>query len=318
MKVRAVFNRDGGAFQTMDMPAFALRTSSVFAEHGIRVVPEIVAGRDLMKALLAAASQPDTDLLLAAGGDGTVSAAAAVAWRKNIAFGVLPAGTMNLFARALGIPLDLETALSVLATGRIAKCDVATANGKPFLHQFSLGFHPRVVRMRGAYAYAGRIGKMVASLRAIAAVVTRPRRFRVAVTIDGKRQDARLSALSVSNNRMQPGLPPIAGTLTGGELAVYMVSEVRTVTLLRLVAGPFSGWLDRAAPILERTGTDVRLGFGQGRHVEATLDGELIESEAEVHIRIHPGGLSVLMPRMDEAAPGKATAPLGDHEAEQW
>src|SRR6185369_688327 len=103
MHVIGVFNRDGGTFKTTDMDQFAARAREVFAAHGHELEPRVVDGRSLID-----------ELERAAGGDGTVSAAAGIAYKYGIPLGVIPAGTMNLFARSLGLPLRLEQALEAL------------------------------------------------------------------------------------------------------------------------------------------------------------------------------------------------------------
>jgi diacylglycerol kinase family enzyme len=67
------------------------------------------------------------DVMLAAGGDGTVSTAAGIALATGMPLAVLPAGTMNLFARALQLPLDLSAAMEAIAGGEIGAVDIATA-----------------------------------------------------------------------------------------------------------------------------------------------------------------------------------------------
>src|SRR5689334_7815847 len=117
MHVIGVFNRDGGTFKTTDMEQFAARAREIFAAHGHELDARVVDGKSLMAELERAAGE--AEMLLAGGGDGTVSAAAGVAYKYGIPLGVVPAGTMNLFARSLGLPLKLEDALEALAAGEV-------------------------------------------------------------------------------------------------------------------------------------------------------------------------------------------------------
>src|SRR5690606_30564472 len=136
-------------------------------------------GSDVAAALRKAATTDGVDAILAGGGDGTISTAAGIAYETGMPLAVLPAGTMNLFARALKVPLDLNEALEALAGGRLGEVDVATANGRLFVHQFGVGIHARLVRIREGMTYSSRVGKIFASLRAIAAAVIRPPVFEV-------------------------------------------------------------------------------------------------------------------------------------------
>ena len=160
MRFIAVLNRDGGTFRTIDLDAFCGRMTETLQKAGHRVDIERVAGRDI-EAAIAKAAASRADILLAGGGDGTISAAAAALMGKKKALAILPAGTMNLFARGLGIPQSLDAAVEAFATGEIKAIDMASANGRPFVHQFSIGMHAKMVGMRDKMEFASRLGKIV-------------------------------------------------------------------------------------------------------------------------------------------------------------
>src|SRR5262245_20194101 len=98
MRFTAVLNRDGGILRTTDLTAFAERMRATLERHHHRLDVEIV-GAAAIEAALTRAAASRSDVVIAGGGDGTVSAAAAALMRKRKALAVLPAGTMNLFAR---------------------------------------------------------------------------------------------------------------------------------------------------------------------------------------------------------------------------
>src|ERR1044071_1875072 len=87
-------------------------------------------------------------VLVAAGGDGTLSAVADVVRGTETALGVIPAGTMNHFAKDLGIPLDPGEAGQVIGTGRCIRVDVGEVNGRAFINNASLGIYADLVRKR--------------------------------------------------------------------------------------------------------------------------------------------------------------------------
>ena len=119
MRVLAILNRDGGTLKTTNLDDFGAHLQSVFSEAGHVLDLKISAGSQIEKALKDAAANKNVDVILAGGGDGTISSAAAVAWKSGKALGVIPAGTMNLYARTIGIPLDIMDAASALAKGEI-------------------------------------------------------------------------------------------------------------------------------------------------------------------------------------------------------
>ncbi|MGC3974964.1 MAG: diacylglycerol kinase family protein [Nitrospira sp.] len=177
MRFAAVLNQDGG---TLAHHRYGRILRSVFAGRsktaGHSVEIDIVAGRDIAAALEKAIARRDIDVVLAGGGDGTISTAASLLMNKKKALAILPAGTMNLFARGLGIPQTLEAALQSFADGEVIAVDMASANGQPFVHQFSVGMHAKMVQLREKMDFGSRLGKMQASVRAAWAAIKIRRR----------------------------------------------------------------------------------------------------------------------------------------------
>ncbi|RUW82229.1 diacylglycerol kinase family lipid kinase, partial [Mesorhizobium sp. M8A.F.Ca.ET.059.01.1.1] len=96
MKFAAVLNRDGGTLRTTDISAFSDRMRQTLESAGHSLSIDIVAGKDVVETLDNAVSRRAVDVVLAGGGDGTISAAAARLMGKKKALAILPAGTMNL------------------------------------------------------------------------------------------------------------------------------------------------------------------------------------------------------------------------------
>lgn len=300
MRVAAIFNRDSGTLRTMDLDAFCSEAVAVFAEAGHEVQCHIVSGGEVLTQIERFCVAPDIDAVIAAGGDGTISAAAAIAHRTGKTLGVLPAGTMNLFARALGVPPDIRKALHAVANGTVEHVDLATANGQPFVHQFGVGIHPRLVRIRDGMVYHSRIGKMLASLRAIAAAALNPPRFDVEFEDESGRRKRTVSGIAISNNPLDDGPVPVAQRLDTGRLGVYYAGSVTTGELISLFIDVLVGrW--RANPQVTELETEsLVLHFPKRkREVHAVIDGELIELERDVELMILPRALSVILPAKD-------------------
>jgi undecaprenyl-diphosphatase len=103
-----------------------------------------------------------------AGGDGSVAAAAAVALEHDLPLAVIPAGTLNHFARDVGLESPQDAVDAVLA-GSAVRVDVADVNGTPFLNTSSIGAYPDMVRRRDELS--GRMGKWLALSLAAAQVL---------------------------------------------------------------------------------------------------------------------------------------------------
>jgi diacylglycerol kinase family enzyme len=291
-----VLNRDGGTLRTMDLLAFCEEAKGIFEAAGHEIDCRIVSGIQVNHELEEAA-RSDADAILAAGGDGTISSAASIAMRSGKPLAVLPAGTMNLFARSLGLPLELSAALSAIAGGQTLDVDIAMANGRPFVHQFSVGIHARLVRIREQMSYASRSGKLFASLRAIATVAIRPPVFEAELhTRDGSSRHE-VSGISITNNPLGEGHLPYADRLDTGVLGVYLAAPLSTSALMRLATDVFLGSWQASPQISGRHVAQVTLTFPKRkRNAFAVLDGELIRLEQAVTLRIEPGGLKMIVP----------------------
>ena len=198
-------------------------------------------------------------------GDGTVSAAAASLMDSGKVLAILPAGTMNLFARSLGIPLDLQLALQSFATGHIQAVDIATANGRPFVHQFSIGMHAKMVHLRESMDFASRLGKIRASCRAAYDTLLDPPAMHVALTIDGAEIRTRSSAIGISNNLFGEGHLPYADRPDGGVLGVYVTIGRTRGELLRFFINMARGkWRDNdIEELLQGFDTPARTPYQQ-------------------------------------------------------
>lgn len=244
MRFIAVLNRDGGTLRTMNLDELSATASAIFERHGHHLDCRIVPGKAVEKTLRKAADTEGVDAIIGGGGDGTISTAASIAFETGRPLAVLPAGTMNLFARALKVPLVLNDALEAIAGGEIGLVDIATANDHAFVHQFSVGIHARLVRIRENMTYGSRVGKMFASLRAIAAAAINPPDFEAEFHTSTGLEKRRVSGITVSNNPV--GERQIhADSLDAGVLGVYVAAPMSTSALLRLAADVLLGsWRD--------------------------------------------------------------------------
>ena len=114
-----------------------------------------------LETVLGSAIDKAPDLLIAGGGDGTISTAARMLAHRDIAMGLLPLGTTNNFARTAGIPLDLPEAVTTLAEGKVIDLDLGLAGDVAFTNHVGVGLSadvmrkapPPLKRMLGRYAY---------------------------------------------------------------------------------------------------------------------------------------------------------------------
>ncbi len=297
MIIQIVLNRDGGTLKTSDVDDIGRKLSSAMIAqgHDARVVTPI--GKDIVKALEAAATDGTIDCLIVGGGDGSVSLAASLCWEHKKVLGVLPAGTMNFFARSLQMPLDLEAAIEALAGSVPRKVDIGTVNGRVFIHQVSLGIQPRMVELRKSMPYRSRIGKRMASARAALLTLTSPQSFRANLTNGEDDQSGHYSILAVSNNVYGDGHLPYADTLDDGVLGIYSAPRLTFWKNLKLARDMLlMRWADNEH-LLSQSTDSVKiemLSKIDGRKI--SIDGELAPLEKLLDIKLHRRALNVLMP----------------------
>jgi diacylglycerol kinase family enzyme len=299
LKLTLILNRDAGTLRGQDAEAVAKEIADIFRSSGHSVVPQVVTGDDAITAIRRAAKAPDADALVVGGGDGTISAAAAAAAESGAVLGVLPLGTMNFFARSLAIPAAIKDAAMALATGDVRAVDIASINGRRFVHTISLGIHPTMVEEREKLSYGSRYGKMFGSVRAWFRVIQSPQRFRVVIMTDDTTLELRTPGLVVSNNPLGEGHLPYADRLDTGVLGLYVTPARTWQELLRVTAAAAIGAL-AASPLVEHhQSATVEISSRHRRSMPVTVDGELLRLDMPMKVAIEPGGLKVLTPRRD-------------------
>lgn len=298
--VHAFLNTGSGTFKTADLDSVKRRIEAVLASTHDAVTIHVGKGKELIEEMEQTAGNEDFAVLLAGGGDGTVSAAAEFAWKNNKILAVIPGGTMNLFARSLAMPLDLDAAIDALGQSEIRDFDIATANGRPFVHQMSIGLHPRMIRKRDRLTYGSRLGKMVASLKAFWRTIARMPLYQLTLDIDGERETCKLSALSISNNLFGGTTPPFAEQPDGGRLGIYMVGRMNRQKALKLGADLLLGQTHDNPDVVIKTAQKVEISVeGNRKPSKCVQDGELLPLKDKVTIELHPKSLRVLSVRRD-------------------
>jgi diacylglycerol kinase family enzyme len=258
-------------------------------------------GRDIA-ATAREAAEGSERVVVAAGGDGTISAVAAAVAGTEKVLGVLPVGTLNHFAKDLGIPLDLETAVRTISDGEVAAVDVGEVNGRIFINNSSLGIYPRIVSRREAQQQRLARGKWPAFFWATIQALRRFPFLDLRIAFEGQQIFRRTAFLFVGNNEYQ-----IAGFNLGsrtcvnaGKLGLYLSHGTGRFGLFRLAFRALFGRVDQEKDFDVFCVTEARIETRKRRLLVA-LDGEVTRMETPLQYRIRPAALRVLVPR------GKAT-----------
>ena len=282
----------------------APRLRELFEAAGCTATVVVAHGGRRLRAAAEAAVRDGCEALVGGGGDGTISLVAGIALEAGLPFGVIPIGTLNHFARDVGIPLDLDSAAAVIIAGRLRAVDVAEVNGRTFLNNSSIGVYPRLVRLRERYQKRG-MAKWIAAFWAMLAVLRRRPFLAVRVVADGEPLVRRTPFVLVANNayRMAGFGAGERESLADGRLAVYTMNASGRRSLLWLAWQIFRG---RTAEVKELETMEVtEVEIETRRHaLQVALDGEVTDMRGVLRYGIRPAALRVF-------APGEPAAPAG-------
>jgi diacylglycerol kinase family enzyme len=246
---------------------------------------ELSIGDDVAEVFRSAAER--AEILGAAGGDGTINAAAAAAIAADIPLLVIPAGTSNHFARDIDLT-EFADAIEALHSGRAVRIDVGEADGEPFVNTASLGSYPEFVRIRERWE--PRFGKSVA---AAVAMVTVLRRYPpLAAEVDGVRR--RLQLLFIGNGEYQPRgfVPRWRPRLDSGRLDVRFVDSGGRGSTWRLVAATLAADLYPTSRYVELHTRRVTVKIVSGGGFLAR-DGEIEDAPSVVDFSVRRQALTV-------------------------
>jgi diacylglycerol kinase family enzyme len=236
-------------------------------------------------------------LVVAGGGDGTINAVASVMVGSGVHFGVLPLGTLNHFAKDLGIPLDLDEAVRNLAEGVPRQVDVGEVNGRIFLNNSSLGLYPDIVRDREKQQSRLGRGKWLAALWATIAALRRYPFLSMRLTVGGETLARRTPFVFIGNNRytMQGLAIGERDRLDDGLLSLYVAQHPTRLGLLRFAFDALLGKLgsERNFDVLEATGFEIDTHHAR---LHVATDGEVTVMNPPLRYRVRPGALTVLAP----------------------
>ena len=238
------------------------------------------------------------EVIVAAGGDGTITALAGALAGTERAMGILPLGTVNALAKDLGIPLEVKSAIAALATGVPRRIDVGEVNERIFLHKVVIGVIPSLAAAREHIRGQGTWASKFAFMRFLLHRLSRARRMAVAIAPeDGPEHIVRAKAVAVACNEYEQGLGKVFSrpTLDGGRLTIYTLTSLTVGDFVRLASGMVLGtWQDAPALSIESSaGVIIR---SRRKLLKVMFDGEVETLHSPLRFQIRPLALSVLVP----------------------
>jgi len=286
--------------------AFATQLQSILPGAQLEFIDERHTVASLVKAALASGAT----VIAAAGGDGTVNSVAAEVIGTSAALGVLPLGTLNHFAKDVGIPVEIEDALRVLADGMAKTVDVGTVADRIFLNNSGLGLYPEMVHNREQRQKRG-MSKWPAMILEGANAFRRYRLMHLQVNVDGAAVHRKTPAVFVGNNdySLEGTLASKRTSLSDGELCLYIPRATTRASLAWFSLRAFFGSPTPGTDFDKFMATEFTIS-SRHQHARVSIDGEVTLLNTPLEYRIKPGALRVMVPAAsaDVATSDKAKA----------
>jgi YegS/Rv2252/BmrU family lipid kinase len=235
------------------------------------------------------------DTIFVVGGDGMINTIGGELLNTGITLGVIPAGSGNGFGRHFEIPLQPEKAVQALAKGSIREIDVGMANDRPFFVTCSLAWDAAIVKtferspVRGVLPYVFAAAYELFDYKA--------EEFRIRVD-DGPAEAIEEPMLFTIANLTQYGggalIAPQARA-DDGKLWLTYARRSDVPKLISQLPKLFEGKINQADGITAREFTRLHVVRESAQPLQ--VDGELVESTAEVTITIKPKSLKILVPQ---------------------
>ncbi|MDQ2925647.1 MAG: hypothetical protein M3R43_08860 [Acidobacteriota bacterium] len=290
-KVIVFLNQQSGSATGMSERILAGFQSRHLPCEIVRIEPGLdVAGRAHK-----AAAQQDM-VVVAAGGDGTVNSVAAGLARTGAPMGVVPAGTLNHFARDLDLPLELDKAIEVIAAGHRSTVDTAEVNGRFFVNNSSVGIYSTMVAARERLQRSGD-GKWLSLMLASWRAFVRFHHLTLKLTIDGQQITRRTPIVFIGNNDYKVGGTEAGSRerLDAGTLCIYLTPGLTRLGTLQMAFATLFGRVKELSDFECHSATECIVDLHRGV-CEVSLDGEVCRMDGPLHYRIRPKSLIVCTP----------------------
>lgn len=295
--IEVIINAAGGSF-VEDHTEELLRKA--FEINGLEIDLHLAKTGDEIGRFGAQAAKSGADIVVAGGGDGTISSVASALAGTGKTLGVLPLGTLNNFSKDIGIPQEIDRAVQVVANGTTAIVDLAELNGRIFINNSSIGLYPRIVKNRVQQQQKLGYGKWRAAFWATLKMFRFSPFLKVGIVVNGKFFLRKTPFVFVGNNEYEMELYNIGRrpALDQGKLSVYFLHRGGRLgvimLLLRTITGRVKQWRDFEEVLTESVSIQTRR-----KHMRVAFDGEVYPVATPLQYKILPKALKVLVPAKD-------------------
>lgn len=301
----------GAGRHAADDPAEVIRHALEAAGRAFRII-ELQPDGTLNQQIRSAVQQACAEgaIVVAAGGDGTISSVANAVAGTGCPLGVIPEGTFNYFCRAYGISSDTAEAVQQLLDGVTKPVQAGRVNGLLFLVNASLGLYPQVLEDRESFKAALGRSRFVAGLAALYTLLRRPGQLALQLRAGGHTALHRTPTLFIANNALQlqqTGLMPAPDSAESaapaelpGLLHAVLLAPVSTCRLFGLALRGAFGTLGEAKDtVLHFPFDELEVqarGYLGRRRIKVAADGEVHWMQSPLRFEVVPEALQLVVP----------------------
>jgi YegS/Rv2252/BmrU family lipid kinase len=240
------------------------------------------------------AVEDDVDVVLVAGGDGTINTVGRALVGTDVALGVIPAGSGNGFARHFGIPLSLANAVDALARAKVKKIDVGLVNDRPFFVTCSMAWDASIARGFEKFHIRGVLPYIFAGVNEF--FEYEPQDIHVEVDSMENFTFRRALVFTIANMTQFGGGAKIAPRARADDGYLELVAALHqdVPKLFANIGKLFDGSLDELPEVMFRRFKELTVTRPRSSRIQ--IDGELVDAPRRIRITVKPGALNVLVP----------------------
>jgi len=236
------------------------------------------------------------DVIIAAGGDGTIRTVAEKTVKLNMKLGIIPIGTLNHFAKDINIPPDQKEAVEIIKKGKSDRVDTAEVNGYLFLNNSSIGLYPKMVKKRKKEMKPG-VNKWKALVKAIIDVFKSMSFIEVSIESNGKEIGCITPFVFIGNNDYRTDLFNLGKrtSLKEGKLSIYYPNYRGRISYVKFIFKTLLGKSDEEGSFNVLHEWNVTLNTKKGE-LDVSLDGEVIKIKTPLYYKINPKSINIIVP----------------------
>lgn len=237
------------------------------------------------------------DVVIAAGGDGTIRSVAQIAYGKKVRFAVVPCGTFNLFARTHNIPEDQVEAFRLALTGMPRPVRVGLMNGQVFLNNASLGLYAKAIIDRESNTDRFGRHRLVVIISTIFSLFSKHRLLKVELLSGDKVDTVYSPMIFIGNNTLQLRnlALNVAHCMKANLLAIVMMKPVTKSEILTIILRGLFRTLEDEKNVETFCVDSLTISTRKPSHM-VVLDGEIITMNSPLHIKAMPESLNMVLP----------------------